>query len=59
MRLFAAGFVHGNKAVIKLGKRGRGSAEQRLLTEAQEPVLMKLICDKKPDQMKLPFALWN
>nr|WP_324292700.1 winged helix-turn-helix domain-containing protein [uncultured Amphritea sp.] len=49
----------GGEAAIKQGQRGRRSAEQRLLTEAQESVLKKLICDKNPDQMKLPFALWN
>ncbi|WP_076718287.1 IS630 family transposase, partial [Motiliproteus sp. MSK22-1] len=49
----------GGDQAIKLGKRGRRSAEQRLLTEAQESVLKKLICNKNPDQMKLPFALWN
>lgn len=49
----------GGEAAIKQGQRGRRSAKQRLLTEAQESVLKKLICDKNPDQMKLPFALWN
>lgn len=44
---------------IKLGKRGRSSEDQRRLTVAQESVLKKVICDKSPDQMKLPFALWN
>jgi len=44
---------------IKLGKRGRSSEEQRRLTTVQESALKKVICDKNPDQMKLPFALWN
>jgi len=44
---------------IKLGRRGRSSGDQRCLTAAQESVLKKVICDKNPDQMKLPFALWN
>jgi len=45
----------GGEAAIKQGQRGRRSAEQRPLTEAQESVLKKLICDKNPDQMKPPF----
>lgn len=49
----------GGDQAIKLRRRGRRSEEQRRLTSAQESVLKKLICDKNPDQMKLPFALWN
>jgi transposase len=49
----------GGEQAIKLGQRGRRPEEQRRLTAGQEAVLKKLICDKNPDQMKLPFALWN
>lgn len=49
----------GGEQAIKQGQRGRRSEEQRRLTAVQESVLKKLICDKNPDQMKLPFALWN
>ncbi len=49
----------GGEQAIKLGQRGRRPEEQRRLTGAQESTLKKLICDKNPDQMKLPFALWN
>jgi transposase len=49
----------GGDAAITLKKRGRGSEEQRLLTNAQEVALKKLLCDKNPKQLKLPFALWN
>ncbi|WP_143005563.1 helix-turn-helix domain-containing protein, partial [Desulforhopalus singaporensis] len=48
----------GNKA-IQLKKRGRGSVEQRKLTESQEAELKRLLTDKNPKQLKLPFALWN
>lgn len=48
----------GDKA-IKLKKRGRGSAEQRKLNKAQEAELKKLLMNKNPQQLKLPFALWN
>ena len=40
-------------------KRGRRPVEQRLLSEAQEAEVKKLIADKCPDQLKLPFALWT
>ena len=49
----------GGEAAIKLKKRGRGSVEQRMLTEAQEAALKKLLIEKNPEQLKLPFALWN
>jgi len=49
----------GGHDAITLKNRGRGSEEQRLLTKAQEDTLKKLLCDKNPKQLKLPFALWN
>jgi transposase len=49
----------GGQDAITLKKRGRGSEEQRLLTKAQEDALKKLLCNKNPKQLKLPFALWN
>lgn len=48
----------GDKA-LQLNKRGRGSEEQRKLTPKQEEVLKHLLTDKNPQQLKLPFALWN
>ena len=42
-----------------MGSRGQNLAAQKRLSDAQEALLMKLICDKNPLQMKLPFALWN
>jgi len=49
----------GGEKAIKLKKRGRGSIEQRMLTEAQESELKRLLVNKNPQQLKLPFALWN
>lgn len=49
----------GGEDAIILGQRGRRAVEQRRLTPAQEDALKKLLCDKNPQQMKLPFALWN
>ena len=52
-------WLQGGEDAIKLGQRGRRPVEQRRLTVNQESALKTLICDKNPDQMKLPFALWN
>lgn len=38
---------------------GRREGEKRTLDAAQEAGIRKLICDKTPDQMKMPFALWS
>ena len=44
---------------LSIGQRGRRSGEDRKLTQAQETKLQQIICDKSPQQMKLPFALWT
>lgn len=49
----------GGKKAIELRKRGRSSGEKRLLTDDQEMVLKRLLIDKNPRQLKLPFALWT
>jgi transposase len=38
---------------------GRKLGEQRLLSPAQEALVQKLIADKTPDQLKMPYALWS
>ena len=38
---------------------GRKLGEQRLLSPAQEALVQKLIADKAPDQLKMPYALWS
>lgn len=42
---------------FKQKKRGRPS--QKTLTKEQEKQVKKMIIDKCPDQLKLPFALWT
>ena len=37
---------------------GRKVGENRLLDAAQEGQVRKLIADKTPDQLKMPYALW-
>ena len=38
---------------------GRETGEGRLLEVGQEAVVRKLIADKTPDQLKMPYALWT
>ena len=44
---------------IRVKKRGRKVGSHRTLTSEQEKEIQKLIQDKVPDQLKLPFALWT
>ncbi len=44
---------------IKLKSRGRQAGEKRSLTADQEKDIQRLLVDKTPDQLKLPFALWT
>jgi transposase len=38
---------------------GRKPGDGRLLDATQEAVIQKLIADKTPDQLKMPYALWT
>lgn len=38
---------------------GRKAGEHRVLSPGQEAEVRKLICDKTPDQLKMPYALWT
>lgn len=49
---------HGTQALL-CDERGRKHGEKRLMSGAQEKEVRKLICDKLPEQLKLPFALWT
>lgn len=40
-------------------RRGRREVESRHLSAEQEQDLQRVIGDKTPDQLKLPFALWS
>ena len=44
---------------IRLKTRGRKHGAKRTLSPEQEKELQKIIEDKEPDQLKLPFALWT
>jgi transposase len=40
-------------------QRGRRPGEQLTLKEEQSTAIQRMIIDKTPDQMKMPFALWT
>src|SRR4030042_1034535 len=44
---------------LRLKKRGRSHGEKRRLTHEQEKSIQRMLIDKTPDQLKLPFALWT
>lgn len=46
-------------AGLKPGKRGRSKGDKRSLTEEQERRLQQIICEKRPEQLKMIFALWT
>ena len=39
--------------------RDRRSGQDRALTEAQDQAIQRTICDKRPEQLKMEFALWS
>lgn len=52
-------YVHGGATAIKPAARGRSAGEGRCLSEQQEQWLRQIICDRRPEQLKMEFALWN
>jgi len=49
---------HGSKG-LKEVKRGRKKGTGKLLSSTQEKEIQKMIVDKMPDQLKLPYGLWT
>ena len=50
--------AQGTKA-LKLKTRGRREGSGRRLDEKQEGLILRLLVDKTPDQLKMPYALWT
>jgi len=46
-------------AALAPARRGRREGEDRALSAEQESMVQRLICEKRPEQMKMEFALWN
>lgn len=52
-------YRRGGVKSIRIRRRGRPTGACRRLSVEQEKQIQRLIRDKQPDQMKLPFALWS
>jgi len=52
-------YQKGGIEAIKPGQRGRRHGAQRVLDPEQETAVQKMLVDKAPNQLKLPFALWT
>ena len=52
-------YEEGGYAALKPTPRGRSSGDGRTLTAEQEEAIRRTICDKRPEQLKMEFALWN
>lgn len=52
-------FAEGGWKALKPGVPGRKQGTGRILSSEQEERIQKLICDKRPEQLKMDFALWN
>ena len=46
-------------SILSPRKRGRREGEDRLLTREQEGAIQRLICERRPEQLKMEFALWS
>lgn len=52
-------FDEGSWAALKPEARGKKLGSGRSLTVVQEQTIRTTICDKRPEQLKMEFALWN
>lgn len=52
-------YEQGGYAALEIGKRGRRPDEQLRLQPWQCAVIVNLIRDRMPDQLKMPFVLWT
>jgi transposase len=52
-------YSKGGKQALRLGRRGRPKGTCRILTPEQERCVKRMIIDKTPEQLKMPFALWT
>lgn len=52
-------YNEGGMAALAPRKRGRRTGDKRGLTADQETHIRQTICDKRPEQLKMEFALWS
>ncbi|QQS04304.1 MAG: winged helix-turn-helix domain-containing protein [Fibrobacterota bacterium] len=55
---YSAWLKNGDKCLVPKIK-GRKKGDGKFLSDERESEVRKLITDSTPDQMKMPFALWN
>lgn len=52
-------YQSGGLTAIKPSQRGKAPGTGRLLSEAQEWDIQRIICDEQSEQLKMDFARWN
>jgi transposase len=52
-------YTKGGSKALQLKVKGRKAGEKRTLSSEQEDKIQRLIRDKCPEQLKMPFALWT
>lgn len=52
-------YKEGGMKALRIGKRGPRLGTTLQLDEAAQNTIRKLLVEKNPDQLKLPFALWT
>lgn len=52
-------YSEGGIQALKPAQRGRKKGSLRILTPEQERQIQRDICDKRPEQLKMDFALWT
>ena len=52
-------YKKGGMRAVQVVKNGRPPGKGRILTREQERDAQKVIADRTPDQLKLPYALWS
>ena len=59
VRMIVNRYKHDGARGIESGRRGRPQGSCRTLIAAQEEQIQRMISDKRPEQLKLDFALWT
>lgn len=52
-------FESGGSAALKPGQRGKRTGQGRSLSDDQEQQIQRIICEQRPEQLKMDFALWS
>ena len=52
-------FAAGGWGAIRPTVRGRAKGDGRVLSQAQEDTIQRMIIDKRPEQLKMDFSLWS